>query len=99
MKKKKSEREEARIEGRSLRKNESGPLAVPRLLHPETMVEKAAFLLGSDAWEEVVVGLTVTTGRCLREIVKTGVLSPYKCYSLLFSAWLERLDEVVGPRP
>jgi hypothetical protein len=97
MKKKKGEREEARIEGSSLRKNGSGPLAVPRLLHPETMVEKAAFLLGSDAWEEVVVGLTVTTGRCLREIMKTGVLSPYKRYSLLFSAELERLDEVVGP--
>jgi hypothetical protein len=75
MKKKKGEREEARIGGRSLRKNESGTLAV---LHPEMMVEKAAFLLGSDAWEEVVVGLTVTTGRCVREIVKTGVLSPYE---------------------
>ncbi len=64
---------------------------------PEAIVEKARCGLESQSWEEIVVGLTVTTGRCVPEILKTGVLFPNKPYTLLFSAYLEQIDEVVGP--
>lgn len=64
---------------------------------PEAIVEKARGGLESQSWEEIVVGLTVTTGRCVPEILKTGVLFPKKPYTLLFSAYLEQIDEVVGP--
>ena len=64
---------------------------------PEALVEKARALLSSEKWEEVVVGLTLVTGRCVPEILKTGVLFPKKRYSLLFTAHLEQIDEVVGP--
>ncbi|GCF11399.1 protelomerase family protein [Dictyobacter arantiisoli] len=64
---------------------------------PDALVEKARELLSSERWEEEVVGLTLVTGRCVPEILKTGVLFPKKRYTLLFTAHLERIDEVVGP--
>lgn len=78
---------------------EQGPLwwYVRLIEEPEALVEKAHTLLASERWEEVVVGLTVVTGRCVPEILKTGVLVPKKRYALLFAAYLERIDEVVGP--
>src|ERR1051326_2316490 len=78
---------------------EQGPLwwYVRLIEEPETLVEKAHTLLASERWEEVVVGLTVVTGRCVPEILKTGVLGPKKRYALLCAAYRERIDEVVGP--
>jgi hypothetical protein len=43
---------------------------------PDAIVEKARTLLTSSRWEENVVGLTATTGRCVCEVLKTGVVSP-----------------------
>jgi hypothetical protein len=53
---------------------------------PDAIVEKARMLLTSNRWEELVVGLTVTTGRCLLEVLKTGVFSPKSKYVLEFAA-------------
>jgi len=78
---------------------ERGPLwwHVRLIEGPEVLVERAHTLLSSERWEEVVVGLTVVTGRCVPEILKTGVLVPKKRHALLFAAYLEQIDEVVGP--
>src|SRR5579859_5624658 len=64
---------------------------------PDTLVKKARVLLESAMWEEVVVGLAVVSGRCLPEVLKTGVLVPKKRYSLLFTAYQEQVDQVLGP--
>lgn len=52
---------------------------------PEAIVEKAKELLASRRWEEVVVGVTITTGRCVSEILKTGVVWPKSRYTLWFA--------------
>jgi hypothetical protein len=57
---------------------------------PDAIVEKARMLLTSDRWEELVVGLTVTTGRCLCEVLKTGMFSPKSMYVLGFAAYAQR---------
>ncbi len=64
---------------------------------PETLVKKAEALLGSAIWEEGVVGLALVSGCCLPEVLKTGVMMPKKRYSLLFTAYLEQTDDVLGP--
>lgn len=58
--------------------------------HPDAIVEKARMLLTSDRWEELVVGLTVTTGRCLLEVLKTGFFSPKSTYVLRFAAYSQQ---------
>lgn len=55
--------------------------------HPDAIVEKARMLLTSSLWSELVVGLTVTTGRCLTEVLKTGVVSPQSASVLRFAAY------------
>lgn len=52
---------------------------------PDAIVEKAKELLASRRWEEVVVGLTITTGRCVSEVLKTGVVWPKGRYTLWFA--------------
>ena len=42
--------------------------------HPEAIVERAATLLVSPRWEDITVGLAVTTGRRLTELLKTATL-------------------------
>jgi len=63
---------------------------------PDRIVEKARELLASRCWEEVIVGLTITTGRCVSEVLKTGVLFPKNRYSLLFAAYSEHREELFG---
>ena len=60
--------------------------------HPDAIVEKARMLLASNRWEELVIGLTVTTGRCLSEVLKTGVFSPKSKYVLGFAAYSQQGD-------
>lgn len=63
---------------------------------PDVLVEKAKELLASRRWEEVVVGLTITTGRCVSEILKTGVVWPKSRYTLWFAVSApEGADRVV----
>jgi hypothetical protein len=64
---------------------------------PDTLVKKAEALLVSRAWEEVVVGLALVSGRCLLEVLKAGVMMPKTRYSLVFTASHEPGDQVFGP--
>lgn len=64
---------------------------------PDQLVKKAATLLSSEHWEEVVVGLALITGRCVSEVLKSGVIVPKKQYSLLFTSYQEQVDAVLGP--
>jgi telomere resolvase len=57
---------------------------------PDVLVEKARTLLTSSQWDDLVVGLTVTTGRCLTEVLKTGVVSPQSAYVLRFAAYSQQ---------
>jgi hypothetical protein len=65
--------------------------------HPERLVEKAEALLASQVWEEVTVGLALLSGRCVLEVLKTGVIMPKTRYSLVFTAYQEQVDQVLGP--
>ncbi len=64
---------------------------------PDRLVKKAQILLESEIWEEIVVGLALVSGRCLPEVLKTGVLVPKKRYSLVFTTYQEQVDQVLGP--
>jgi hypothetical protein len=64
---------------------------------PDHLVKHAAEMLSSAQWEDIVVALALLTGRCLPEVLKTGVLWPKKRYSLLYSAYQEQTDAVLGP--
>jgi hypothetical protein len=64
---------------------------------PETLVKKAEALLCSQVWEEVVVGLALVSGRCMLEVLKTGVIMPKTRYALVFTASNEPADQMVGP--
>jgi hypothetical protein len=65
--------------------------------HPERLVKVAEDLLEGLAWEEMVVGLALLSGRCLPQVLKTGVVAPKTNYSLLFTASGDRTDQVLGP--
>jgi hypothetical protein len=71
--------------------------AVGGIEQPDRLVKKAAALLWSERWEDIVVGLALSTGRCVPEVLKTGVMVPRKPYSLLFAAEQEQVDAVLGP--
>src|SRR6478609_5422664 len=75
----------------------SGWEAVGFIEQPDRLVKKAAALLTSERWEDMVVGLALATGRCVLEVLKTGVIVPRKPYSLLFAAYQEQVDAVLGP--
>lgn len=64
---------------------------------PEQLVKQAEVLLLSQAWEEIVVGLALVSGRCVVEVLKTGVIMPKTRYSLVCTAYQERADQVLGP--
>jgi hypothetical protein len=78
------------------KKAEAG-ISVGCIEHPERLVKKAEGLLASQAWEEVVVGLALLSGRCVLEVLKTGVIMPKTRYSLVFTAYQEQADQVLGP--
>ncbi len=63
----------------------------------EAIVAKAGELLTSTSWPDVVVGLAVTTGRRLSEIMKVGELHPKSLYTVVFSGQLKREDKVLKP--
>lgn len=65
--------------------------------HPERLVKRAEGLLASQVWEEVVVGLALLGGRCVLEVLKTGIIMPKTRYSLVFTTYQEQADQVLGP--
>lgn len=64
---------------------------------PAEIVAKARTLLSSSAWPEVVVALSICTGRRLSEILKVGELHPRTLYTVVFSGELKRADAVLKP--
>jgi hypothetical protein len=64
---------------------------------PEQLVKQAETLLVSQEWEEIVVGLALLSGRCVVEVLKTGVIMPKTRYSFLCTVSLEQADQVLGP--
>lgn len=65
--------------------------------YPERVVEKAAELLRSKHWYDIVLGLAVTTGRRLTEVLKVGTYKPKTRYTVVFEGQLKRKDEVLEP--
>lgn len=64
---------------------------------PEAIVAKARTLLQSKHWDDIVVGLAVTTGRRLSEMLKEGEILPKTRYTVLFKGQLKRRDKVLDP--
>jgi hypothetical protein len=60
---------------------------------PDAVVAKAVELLSSKRWADVVVGLAVTTGRRLSEVLKTGEFTEYSAYTVMFSGQLKKRAE------
>jgi hypothetical protein len=64
---------------------------------PEGVVATAVTLLQSQRWEEIAVGLAVTTGRRLSEVLKTGEFVLEEPYTVLFAGQLKRRDKILDP--
>lgn len=64
---------------------------------PEGIVATAIKLLKSQRWDEIVVGLAVTTGRRLSEVLKTGEFLLEEPYTVTFAGQLKRKDKLLDP--
>ena len=56
------------------------------LAHPWTLLQKAEQLLQSQAWPDLVVGIGLTTGRGMGEILHTGRFTSKTAYSILLAS-------------
>jgi hypothetical protein len=65
--------------------------------NPQEIIARAEKLLHSDRWDDLVVGLALTTGRRLTELLKTGRFFPKGRYMLVFDGQLKRRD--LGLKP
>jgi hypothetical protein len=64
---------------------------------PDAIVARGADLLRSPRWEDIAVGLAVTTGRRLTEILKTAHFYPMSAYTVLFEGQLKQKAELLAP--
>ncbi len=64
---------------------------------PDAIVVHGAELLRSGRWEDITVGLAVTTGRRLTEILKTAVFHPMSAYTIQFEGQLKQKAELLAP--
>jgi telomere resolvase len=64
---------------------------------PEAIVAKARQLFGSQRWEDLAVGLAVTTGRRLTEILKTAQFHPLSDWTVAFEGQLKQKAEILRP--
>jgi len=64
---------------------------------PDAIVARGAVLLRSQRWEDIAVGLAVTTGRRLTEILKTAVFHPLSRYTVQFEGQLKQKAELLAP--
>jgi hypothetical protein len=64
---------------------------------PEAIVERAATLLVSPRWEDITVGLALTTGRRLTELLKTATFHPMRPWTVHFSGQLKQKAERLAP--
>ena len=69
-----------------------------QLVHdPEGVVTTAIKLLKSQKWDEIAVGLAVTTGRRLSEVLKVGEFLLEEPYTVTFAGQLKRKDKLLDP--
>ncbi len=64
---------------------------------PLAMLEKCRQLLVSPRWENIAVGLAVTTGRRLTEILKTARFHPLTDWTVEFEGQLKQKAEMMPP--
>jgi len=64
---------------------------------PDAIVARGADLLRSGRWEDIALGLAVTTGRRLTEILKTAVFHPMSRYTVQFEGQLKQKAERLSP--
>lgn len=64
---------------------------------PEAMIEKGRHLLASPRWEDIAVGLAVTTGRRLTEVLKTARFHPMSDWTVEFEGQLKQKAEMMPP--
>lgn len=64
---------------------------------PLAVIEKGRHLLASARWEDIAVGLAVTTGRRLTEILKTARFHPLSDWTVEFEGQLKQKAELLPP--
>jgi hypothetical protein len=64
---------------------------------PLAVIEKGRQLLASARWEDIAVGLAVTTGRRLTEILKTARFHPLSDWTVEFEGQLKQKAEMLPP--
>jgi hypothetical protein len=65
--------------------------------NPLAVIEKGRSLLESARWEDIAVGLAVTTGRRLTEILKTAQFRPLTDWTVEFAGQLKQKAEILRP--
>jgi hypothetical protein len=65
--------------------------------NPREIIARAEKLLQSNRWDDLVVGLALTTGRRLTELLKTGRFFPKSSFTLVFDGQLKRRDLDLKP--
>ena len=63
---------------------------------PEGVVQRAVALLLSDEWTDLVVGLALTTGRRLAEMLKTGTFTLKEPYTVWFEGQVKGRGREIG---
>lgn len=64
---------------------------------PLAVIEKGRQLLASARWEDIAIGLAVTTGRRLTEILKTARFHPMSDWTVEFEGQLKQKAEMLPP--
>jgi len=67
--------------------------------NPDAIVAKGSELLASEQWPDIAVGLAVSTGRRLTELLKTAEFEQKTAYSVLFKGQLKAKGEVTFEIP
>lgn len=64
---------------------------------PEAVIARGRALLESQRWEDLAVGLAVTTGRRLTEVLKTARFHPVSDWTVEFEGQLKQKAEMLRP--
>src|SRR5215472_1415310 len=68
-----------------------------QIANPDALVRKAEELLKGQYWYQLVLGITLATGRRLTEVLKTAKFAPKTTYTLWFEGQLKTKDQVLPP--
>ncbi len=67
------------------------------LSNPSVLVSKATQLMQMSAWPEVVVGIGLSTGRGLVEVLQTGHFTAKSAYSVFFAGPMTVYEQMCDP--